>query len=260
MNDYEAKQEARRARLERAAERASAAGEAKIGAGFGFFHEMNGQPILVGHHSEKRHRNAIAKADNKIRAGFGLVKEAKELARRAAAVGTGGISSDDPEAIAKLEDKRTDLERQRDRMKEVNTLYRKRDVEGLAALGYDLAKLDERIAAAYSWEKQPFPKWQIANLGARIRDAAKRAETIADVATIPATTETVGLATITADPDENRVLLAFPAKLSRDDYKMVRRYGFVWSPSRTAFVRKLSLGALEYARMVARQITETSAA
>ncbi len=219
-----------------------------------FFYEMNGQPILAGHHSEKRHRNAIAKNQNRMRAGLDLAKEAKELARRAEAVGTGGISSDDPEAVAKLADKRTALKRQRDHMKEINALYRKRNAEGLAALGYDLATLDAKIADAYAWEKQPFPAWQITNLGARIRDAAKRAETIEAIASTPASTETVGVATITADPDDNRVTIAFPNRLNPDDYKTVRRYGFVWSPSRNAFCRKLSNGALAYARNLAATI------
>lgn len=255
MNSYEMKQQARRERLERAAEKLREESESKLNAGREYFYQMNGQPILVGHHSEKRHRNQIAKAEAKIRKGLDLDKEARELARRADAVGTGGISSDDPDAIAKLDDKRTDLERQRDRMKQVNTLWRKRDAAGLAALGYDLAKLDAQVAEAYSWEKQPFPKWQIANLSARIRDAAKRAETITETAALPASTETVGLATITVDPDDNRVSITFPSRLTKADYQKVRAAGFVWSPSRGAFVRKLSSGAVYWAKHVAGQIT-----
>lgn len=73
MNHYERKQEARRERLLAAAERAEAQSEAAYkradlreeASGIPF-----GQPILVGHHSERRHRAAIKRADNAMRASI----------------------------------------------------------------------------------------------------------------------------------------------------------------------------------------------
>ena len=48
-----------------------------------------GQPILVGHHSERRHRKAIERADNTIRKAFDATDAAEETTRRAeAAAGT----------------------------------------------------------------------------------------------------------------------------------------------------------------------------
>ncbi len=266
MNSYEARLEARRERLEKASERATTEGEAKMGAGFRFFHEMNGQPILVGHHSEKRHRNAIAKADAKCRKGSELMKEGKELARRAEAVGTGGIASEDPDAVEKLTDKRTTLERQRDHMKQVNALYRKADKAGLAALGLDYDRLVAKVASiGLSWEKQPYAKWEISNLGARIRDAAKRTENVAalhaqfsDDGANDIKHEQVGAATITTDPSDMRVLVAFPARLSKEDYKTVRSHGFVWAPRRNAFSRRLTHpNVVEIARRMVAQLTPT---
>src|SRR5947207_1571026 len=64
-----------------------------------------GQPILVGHHSEKRDRRFRARIDGKFRKGIALHKKAEDLKHRAASVGTAGISSDDPEAIEKLREK-----------------------------------------------------------------------------------------------------------------------------------------------------------
>lgn len=269
LNHHEQRQDARRERLERAAERAAADSAAKFRqahdtvAGIPF-----GQPILVGHHSEKRHRNTLRKHDRRMRAAVELEKRATELSRRAAAVGTGGISSDDPEAVQKLDDKRTDLERIRDRMKAVNAAYRKRDESALATLGApSLAALDAQVAKAYSWEKQPYPKWQIANLGARIRDAAKRA---GELAAIPAhqagpapEAETVGALTVTVDPAELRVMIRAPGRLSKPAYALVRSAGFVWSPTRTAFVRKYQpatlAGILAAARRACVQIATSEA-
>lgn len=42
-----------------------------------------GQPILVGHHSERRHRNALDRAHRNMSAGFADQREAEELGRRA---------------------------------------------------------------------------------------------------------------------------------------------------------------------------------
>ncbi|HRM75967.1 MAG TPA: DUF3560 domain-containing protein, partial [Paracoccus sp. (in: a-proteobacteria)] len=89
----------RRDRLEAAADRAETRAnaaykradmsEASTGIPFG-------QPILVGHHSESRHRRAIERADNAMRKSVAEDKRARELRAKAASVGTGGISSEDP--------------------------------------------------------------------------------------------------------------------------------------------------------------------
>lgn len=258
LNAYEQKQEAKRDRLNDRADKRAAESSDRLRAAARHVEGIpSGQPILVDHYSAPRHRNALAKHDRDMRKGFALQDEANELRHRAEAVGTGGISGDDPDAVEKLDDKRTALERERDHMKRVNALFKKGDREGLAALGCDFDALTARVAAAYSWEKSPFPKWQITNLGARIRDAKKRTERIETVAAMPASTETIGIATVRVDPSENRVLLSFPAKLSKDDYKRVRSSGFVWSPSRSAFVRQVSNQAVWAAKQLAEAITTT---
>ncbi len=126
MNSYEWKQQARKERLERAADRArsdsdrSLAAAHKAVAGIPF-----GQPILVGRHSERRHRRALQRCDDRMRQGFARLKEAEDYAYRAAAVGTSGISSDDPEAVEKLGEKVEHLEAQRERIKAINAAWRK---------------------------------------------------------------------------------------------------------------------------------------
>lgn len=261
MNSYEAKQEARRERLERAADRARSESEAaqrrahQAVDGIPF-----GQPILIGHHSEKRHRRALERHDSAMRKACEASDRARELEARAAAVGTAGISSDDPDAIAKLGDKRTDLEKQRDAMKACNAYFRAHgnSLDGAedAGLDADVVRKGRRTIEIWGGKSLPYPDYSLRNIGAKIRDAAKRAERIETVAQMEATTETVGLATVTVDPDDNRVLIAFPSRLTKPDYQKIRSAGFVWSPSRNAFVRKLSSGAVYWARHVAGQITE----
>ena len=66
-----------------------------------------GQPILIGHHSERGDRSYRAKIYANFGKGFDALKAAGEMAARAASIGSGGISSDDPDAIKKLRE-RTD--------------------------------------------------------------------------------------------------------------------------------------------------------
>ena len=61
-----------------------------------------GQPILVGHHSESKHRNHIQKTDNKMRKSIDVLEKAKYYEEKSKSLGTGGISQDDPEAIKQL--------------------------------------------------------------------------------------------------------------------------------------------------------------
>jgi hypothetical protein len=255
VNSYEEKQERRRERLERAAGRA----RDEAAARFDRAHQLTdgipfGQPILVGHHSEKHHRNALRKADNAGRAGVAAMERAREYDARAEAVGTGGISSDDPDAIEKLDDKRTGLEKERDLMKAANAFYKKHGTlegwDGPAEL-----RASGESYMRHSWDKNhPFPTFALSNIGARIRQAAKRAERIEKIATIPASVEEINGVRVAVDPNDNRVSLTFGMKLPRDDYKKVRSHGFVWSPTRGAFVRKLSSTAVHYARELARTL------
>ncbi len=90
-NEYKAKQETRRDRIEAQATKARAgaiaAGEQRrrIGAMIPM-----GQPILVGHRSEKKHRRDIARIDAGFRREYEGHEKAKKLDRQAAALGCGG--------------------------------------------------------------------------------------------------------------------------------------------------------------------------
>lgn len=261
MNSYEAKQEAKRARLERAADNANAeASEAFDRARAATAGIPLGQPILVDHHSAGRHRAALRKSDNAMRRGVEATKRAEELARRAEAVGTGGISSDDPDAVEKLDDKRTDLEKERDLMKACNRHYKKTGtLDGFEAP----ADFIENARSYLRFSGVPFPTFALSNIGARIRHAAKRVARIERVAEIAeaqgeakTTTHPKG-ATVIEDPADNRVSVKFPSRLSRDDYKRVRSAGFVWSPTRDAFTRKYSTTAIYYANKLAELLPST---
>src|SRR3546814_11195613 len=84
-----------------------------------------GQPILVGHYSEGRDRNYRQRIHNTYGKAFDLEKRADHYAQEAAAVGYGGISSDDPDAIKKLMHQVEQLTANQERLKKSNTVIRK---------------------------------------------------------------------------------------------------------------------------------------
>ena len=101
MNSWEEKQEARADRYRELAEKAKKQSRDA--------HEHSnrlanmiplGQPILVGHHSEKRHRRDLDRIHNNMRKSIELSEKAEYYADKAKGVeNNNSISSDDPEAI-----------------------------------------------------------------------------------------------------------------------------------------------------------------
>lgn len=263
--NYEDKQEERREYMRAKATRLDSEAGSRMNRATTLAGVMNGQPILIGHHSEKRHRRDIDRVDRDFQKASEASNEATELRRKADAVGTGGISSDDENAVGKLITRIEKKERDRDRMKAINTLYRKQDADGLTSHGLTLERLNAKLADAYSWEKQPFPKWEVSNLGATIRADKKRlvvleaqnarADECSSVELAAGVSDGVAFK-ITEDRDQNRVIVDLESKPSRRALDLLRSHGFRYSPSRVAHVRKISNSAIWAADTLARKLKE----
>jgi Domain of unknown function (DUF3560) len=91
MNEYEEKQQARRERYEERADKAEREARERFGRaqGIGSMIPFD-QPILVGHHSEGRHRRDLDRIDRNMRAGVDLSKKAEYYRNKADGVGKGG--------------------------------------------------------------------------------------------------------------------------------------------------------------------------
>ena len=97
-NRYEEKQATRRERFEDLADKnAQRSTDFHAASRRAVEHIPMGQPILVGHHSEGRHRADIKRAHSAMNKSCEAQEKADYYARKAAGVGGGGISSDDPE-------------------------------------------------------------------------------------------------------------------------------------------------------------------
>lgn len=127
MNHYEEKRQARIDRLNQAADKAEQSANEKYEAASKMAERIPlGQPILVGHHSEQWDKNYRNKTHNKFEQAYNEQKRAEKLRARAeAAENNTAISSDDPEAIPKLEKKFEELQNFQEHMKAANKYYKK---------------------------------------------------------------------------------------------------------------------------------------
>ena len=261
--DYEERREARIERLDARAEKAQQASDSAFDrargatAGIPF-----GQPILVGHHSEKRHRAALKRSDNAMSRGCEESDKAKDLRGRAfAAEANTSVSSDDPDAIVKLKEKVAALEADRDHMKAVNKAYRafKKKPESLekANLHTDAKEVIRTFKPEYSWQKGPYESYQLSNIGATIRSTKKRIEALKIEFEAEDVTEMIGGVRVEENTELNRVLVSFdrppPAKL-KEVSKAMRSHGLRWTPSETSWTALLNNGSRYKAREAARVV------
>lgn len=139
------------------------------------------------------------------------------------------IYSDDANAIESLEKRIAEHEAERAEMVQVNSLYRKGDVEGLKALGIDYGKLKAELAkkGAY-WGKVPHLPYEIQNLGGRIQADKKRLESIRAQQSrrYKAATSESG---VTIEGGDKWVTLTFSEKPERSVLEALRSASFRWS-------------------------------
>lgn len=263
MNDYEAKLEARRERYEEKAEQLRAEAKRLHQRA----HEMAdvipfGQPILVGHYSEGRDRRYRERIHNTFGKAFATMDKANHYEQKAASVGTGGISSDDPDAVVKLKEKLESLQRNHEWMKNVNAAIRKgktpdKQIPALVALGMTEAEAQELLKPDYCGRIGIAP-YSLQNNNANIRRVEQRIRELERAAERNVTVEREGSGyTYREDADENRVMFLFDGKPEEATRKLLKAYGFKWSPTRTAWVRMLNNAGRYAATCVRHELEKT---
>ena len=156
------------------------------------------------------------------------------------------ISSDDPNAIQKLQDKLEMCEKSQKYMKEVNAYYRKNGTcevfPGMEAAR--AARLDESVRQAYSWDKQPFPSYALTNNSAEIRRLKQRIEKLTVNQEVGFVGWTFDGGEVVANSEENRLQILFDEKPDEQKRSALKGNGFKWSPSQGAWQRQLNDNAI----------------
>jgi len=209
-----------------------------------------GQPILVGHHSEKGHRKHLEKIDNLMEKSIKFEEKAKYYKEKAKNIGSSGISSDDPEVITKLKKELEETEESLENAKKYNKLYKK-------WLKGEEVKIPEYILKEYERVKKwgygnPF---YTANISAKIRRIKKRIEHLEKIKQMDNQVLENDKLKIVINTDENRVQLFFDSKDTAMSVKpLLKRGGWRWSRNNMCWQLNISNQAIYKAKTILKEL------
>jgi hypothetical protein len=143
-----------------------------------------GQPILVGHHSERRDRNYRDRIHNKTGRALDSLDKARRMSSKAdsiEAAAAAAIYSDDVDAVDRLRERVSDLCAQRDRIKAYNKTARAGAPDPGLLDDKQRANL-ESIARHASWQLGKggaMPAYVLSNLSGSIKRQRDRLDRLA---------------------------------------------------------------------------------
>ena len=181
-----------------------------------------GEPIHIGHYSERRDRNYREKIGNKMRKGAELADYADELERRA-------------EASAR------------------NTAIYADAIDPVADIDAKIAKLEADRTAIKAREHKA---WELTNIGANIRRLKLRREPLAKMKATDKSERVVNGVKVIENPDIARIQLVFEGKPGDDVRAALKYNGFRWAPSEGAWQRNLNANGKYAAEVVLNYISE----
>ena len=177
-------------------------------------------------------------------AHFKKYEEIQQILRRMETVGTGGIQSGDADAVEKLERKLNELEELQDTMKAVNAYYRKhKTLDGCDVVSEETLKVIKR-GMENDWRQNPVPfeSYALTNNSANIRTTKRRLETLKAAkaqGTVEKETEVEGVK-IVENTEMMRIQIVFDGKPEADVRDILKKNGFRWAPSQSAWQRQLN--------------------
>jgi hypothetical protein len=240
--DYYQKQEARIERFQELAQK----NESKAQALHDQAHRMAdvipfGQPILIGHYSEKSDRSYRARIHNTFERAFGTSEKADYYKNRADnALSNNAISSDAPDAIQLLKEKLQNLKASHEMMIAGNKIIRSKKlttdqkIAELVKIGMSEGRAKGTLIDDDCGELG-FPRYAITNSGANIRNVEKRIELLEKQSTDVTTEQQIGDITIINSVEDNRIMITFPGIPDESIRARLKSDGFRWSPSNGAW-------------------------
>lgn len=233
-----------------------------------------GQPILVGHHSEDRHRRDIERIDNNMRKSIEHDKTAAYYQDKLAAMQANtAISSDDPDALDKLKDKLQGMEESQEYMKRINGYIRQvlkladdKQVDALAEIS------GMKTAEAYTllnprWGGKGYASYSLTNNNAnmqrvkeRITEIEAQHKAIAEHGeSVDTEYEDLGLKVV-MNLAINRLQFVFDGKPESEVRSELKSNGFRWSPRESAWQRQLNNGSKYVVERVIKELRSLKSA
>ena len=208
-----------------------------------------GQPVLVGHHSEKRDRNYRNKIHNKFGQSFEAQNKAKHYEKKAETIeNSTAIFSDDPQAIRKLKDKLTNLQSAQAFMKAANKYIKKKDKEGFLKIHQATEKWWQQLNTPDPMGRVGFAGYALQNNNAEMARLKKRIAQLQNLAAKQTTETTINGVRLVENVEANRVQLIFQGKPSEDVRNQLKADCFRWCRSEGAWQRHLNNWGIRIAR------------
>ena len=219
--DYEERRKQRIERYERLSEQAKERSNQYANSNANRILEMTpGQPILIGHHSEKRHRKLIEKAHNDIRKSIEMDDKSSYFADRAESTKSSKvIYNDDPNAIQKLEEKLERLEHERENIK-----------------------------------AREHATWELTNIGANIRETKLRIKRLKELENIEFPETEFKGGKVIHNKDINRIQILFDCIPDDSIRKELKRNGFHWSRYEKAWQREFNQRTIHVTNILIKNI------
>lgn len=243
MNDYEEKKQARIDRYRERADRARDQSTSLSGQAFTMLHAIPpGQPVIGK--ADRRYRDRI---DQKMGKSIEASEKAAYYEQKAqAAENNTAISSDDPDALDKLQEKLDGLKEKLSFMKCVNAYYRKnKTCQGCEGVSPELAaKMDESMKTAYSWETAPFPPYALSNNNANIKRIEGRIKQLTQAQEVGYRGWEFDGGKVVPNADLNRLQIFFDEIPPEEVRSALKSWGFRWARSEGAWQRQLTGNAI----------------
>ncbi len=236
-SNYQEKREAKQARYEELAEKNhKLANEQfeqaiKMGEVIPF-----GQPILVGHHSERGDRNYRKKIDRKMEKSFETNDKAKHYDSKVKSMDLNhAISRDDPEAVTKLKAK---IEREKlvhKHAKDKRKDFRNRKEELVKELGDREYHMKYYLLESY-----------MTGATVEIKRCEGRIAEIEELEKMPDIDETIN--NIRLFTEDGRIRIDFGYKPDEDIRTQLKRHSFKWSPYNQVWQNYIKQYNIDFAR------------
>lgn len=181
---------------------------------------------------------------------FQEIKDVEKYLDKIRSLGTGGIKSDDPKAIEKLEAELKERKEYHEQMKAVNVYFRKNGtLEGCTVL--EKKQIDQLMEYMDKGRYGvPYPQYAFTNHLAKIKRLEERITGINASKTLGTMNWEFEGGRVESNVEAMRLQIIFDGKPDETIRTALKKRGFRWSPSNSAWQRLLNSNAIYAAREI----------